>query len=143
MTSGPDDLFADLPYRVHTNSELELMLAGTKPMAMFGHWLAEEDFHEELLRPFREHPRTRHFIYRRLCWIDERPAYRSIRTYVARPGEEWRIDAHIAMWTAVHYSGWNDGFERLEGFLLGYEAWQNEAFIQWQAKRAAEGRMSR
>jgi hypothetical protein len=133
--SGNGDLFAGLPYKVHTNRELELMLTGIKPMAAFSEGLGGEAFHEELIAPFRDHPVARHFIYRTLCWSDRNPKHRSIITYIARPGEEWRIDAHITMSMAAHYSGWNDGFERLEGFLLGYEAWQNEAFLRWQASR--------
>jgi hypothetical protein len=27
-------------------------------------------------------------------------------------------------------TGWNEGFTRMEGSLLGYEAWQNDIFIE-------------
>jgi hypothetical protein len=27
-------------------------------------------------------------------------------------------------------SGWNEGFERMQGSLLGYEDWQNDIFIE-------------
>jgi hypothetical protein len=39
-------------------------------------------------------------------------------------GEEWRIDAYILLWDVAGKSGWNEGLERLEGRLLGYEVWQ-------------------
>ena len=27
-------------------------------------------------------------------------------------------------------SGWSEGFERIQGSLLGYEDWQNDIFIE-------------
>ncbi len=48
----------------------------------------------------------------------------------ARKSEEWRIDAYILLKSVSEVSGWNQGFERMEGTLLGYEEWQNEAYIK-------------
>lgn len=42
------------------------------------------------------------------------------RLFFARPSEAGRIDAYIQMLRASERSGWNEGFERLEGQLLGY-----------------------
>jgi len=52
-----------------------------------------------------------------------------IRFLYARTSESWRIDAYIAMLAAAERSGWSQEFERLEGTLLGYEEWQNDAHI--------------
>jgi hypothetical protein len=49
---------------------------------------------------------------------------------LALPGEQWRIDAYLLLWKAAEKSGWNEGFERLEGTLLGYEDWQNDYHIE-------------
>ncbi|MCC6778157.1 MAG: hypothetical protein IT537_16220 [Hyphomicrobiales bacterium] len=44
--------------------------------------------------------------------------------------EEWRIDAFILLQETAARVGWSEGFERMLGSLLGYEEWQNEAFIE-------------
>jgi hypothetical protein len=53
-----------------------------------------------------------------------------IRFLYAKRSEAWRIDAYLTMWDAAAKSGWNEGFERLEGALLGYTEWQNDLHIQ-------------
>ena len=57
------------------------------------------------------------------------------RVLYALPGEQWRIDAFLLLWKTAEKAGWGEGFERLEGSLLGYEDWQNDAFIDWQKQR--------
>jgi hypothetical protein len=52
------------------------------------------------------------------------------RVLYALRGEEWRIDAYILMRKTADKSGWNEGFERLEGSLLGYLDWQNDFHIE-------------
>ena len=54
------------------------------------------------------------------------------RVYYARPGEEWRIDAHLLLWRQLEHGPWNDTLERLEGSLLGYTDAQND---WWLARR--------
>jgi len=39
--------------------------------------------------------------------------------FYARTGEGWRIDAYIMMMAAAAKAGWSEGFERLQGSLLG------------------------
>ena len=63
----------------------------------------------------------------------------AIHVLYARKSESWRIDAYIAMWAAADKSGWNHGFERLEGTLLGYTEWENDAHIE-QALRSPHAR---
>jgi hypothetical protein len=50
--------------------------------------------------------------------------------FYARPSEAWRIDAYIMMMAAAVKSGWSEGFERLEGSLLGYEEWQTDVHLE-------------
>ncbi len=52
------------------------------------------------------------------------------RVLYALPGERWRIDAYLLLWKIAEKSGWNEGFERLEGTLLGYEDWQNDYHVE-------------
>jgi hypothetical protein len=50
--------------------------------------------------------------------------------YYTPKGEEWRIPASKLIWDASGKSGgWNEYFERLEGMLFGYEAWENDWWI--------------
>ena len=50
--------------------------------------------------------------------------------FYARPSEAWRIDAYITMLAAAAKAGWSEGFERLEGSLLGYEEWQTDLHLE-------------
>ena len=36
--------------------------------------------------------------------------------------------------------GWSEGFERVQGSLLGYEEWQNDIFIEKIYRPTHEGR---
>jgi hypothetical protein len=60
------------------------------------------------------------------------PHVRGVRhLFYARVSEDWRIDAYILMLAAADKAGWNEGFERLEGSLLGYEEWQTDAWLEF------------
>ncbi len=134
----------DLPYQVHTDRELALMLAGKKPLAAFSETypgveaerglIPEDAFHphvesgrivkrEHISPPNEKSPKLK----------GQRLGTR--RVLYALPGEEWRIDAYLLLWKTAEKAGWGEGFERLEGSLLGYEEWQNDAFIEWKKKR--------
>jgi hypothetical protein len=131
----------EIPYLVHTNYELPLLLDGRKKLAhmygeyppatfwgeeRFDHWVAEGALHrEEVLKPF-EKP-IRDFL-----------GFRSV--YYTPKGEEWRIPAHKLIRKASEKAGgWNEHFERLEGMLLGYEDWQNDWWIKTCLERGAFG----
>jgi len=134
----------DLPYQVHTGRELTLMLAGTKPMSVFIdehpslHGLdiiPEGEFEpyvaagrivkrEEIAPPGQNAPVVR----------GERIGSR--RVLYALPSDVWRIDAYLLLWKTAEISGWNEGFERMEGSLLGYEDWQNDIHIERRYRRA-------
>ena len=127
-----------LSYEIHTNRELELMLERGKPLAHFSDaypgepdeaTFPEQAFacyvesgrfvRRELVEPLREPPPNDH------------PHVRGIRhLFYARASEEWRIDAYIMMMAAAAKAGWSEGFERLEGSLLGYEEWQTDMHLE-------------
>lgn len=104
----------------HSGRELLLMLAGKKPFAHFTRIdRPEEDgiVPEELFEPYVGEGRFRKFDE-----IVELTRFGPLRRiYYATPGEEWRIEAHRTLWRLAQKHGWNDGFEKMEGYLLGYE----------------------
>lgn len=53
----------------------------------------------------------------------------------AAKGEEWRIQAYVLLRRTVILAGWNAGFTRMEGSLLGYTDWQNDIYIERAYKR--------
>jgi hypothetical protein len=124
----------ELPYKVHANRELILMLMGKKPLAVFSE-VVPEDIGLDLIpeRYFAKYVDCGRFIKREafLC-LEER----TIRTvFYAFPEESWRIDAYLLMKKLVGKVGWSEGFERMEGSLLGYDDWQNDAYIENFFKR--------
>ncbi len=48
----------------------------------------------------------------------------------ALPHQEWRINAMALLMDSAAKCGWSEGFERVQGSLLGYEDWQNDIFIE-------------
>jgi hypothetical protein len=117
----------DLPYKLHTNRELLLMLKGEKPLAVF-HDAHPWQSHElrELCERFEPYVTEGRFIKRE--YVDESflEKHQSMKwVFFALPAEAWRIDAYILLKQTAKLSGWNDGFERLEGSLLGYTDEQN------------------
>jgi hypothetical protein len=128
----------DYPYQIHTNRELRLMLAGTKPLAVFtGNHPNLNGLDIALERAFEPHV-TSGLIAKREQIIPPRPDDPIVkgqrigrrRILYALRGEEWRIDAYMLLWETADKSGWNEGFERLEGSLLGYEDWQNDFHME-------------
>jgi len=128
----------DYPYKIHTNRELLLMLAGTKPLAAFtDNYPSQDGLYIVPEREFEPHVKTG-LIVKREEIIPPRPGDPVLngqrigkrRVLYALRGEEWRIDAYILLWTTADKTGWNEGFERLEGSLLGYEDWQNDFHME-------------
>ena len=125
----PDSL-RSLPYLVHTNRELGLMLKGVKPMAMFSDIVGREP--ECLVRYFRLLDRQVDAgrFNRRI--VDEpvplRPDWLSRRIFYTLPNEAWRVDAMLEL--IVHYGQWTKEHERRFGTLLGYEDWQNDLWLE-------------
>jgi hypothetical protein len=132
----PTSKVDDLPYKVHTNRELTMMLAGTKPFAFFddaypgtpGFQLPEHVFDpyvDKGLFSRREHI----FPPQRLPGASyETPGIRYVM--YALKGEEWRFEAFVLLQRTATIGGWSSGLERMLGSLLGYEDWQNDAFLK-------------
>lgn len=124
------DALRELPYLVHTNRELGLMLRGIKPMAMFSDIAGYEP--ECVMRYHRMF--GRHVSEGRInCRIietpvPERPDWRSRRIFYTLPGEDWRVDEMLEL--IQHYGGWTNEHERRFGNLLGYEDWQNDIWLE-------------
>ncbi|MGX9119572.1 hypothetical protein ACWTU6_23355 [Mesorhizobium sp. BHbsci] len=119
------------PYPLHTNRELEMMLAGAKPFAVFAHErvdgfeksdaLADQDFETYVANgKLSEHVRT--FERRR---PDGTPVNIDYYFY-ALDDEEWRVGAYSLLLELLHRDAWCSQLEWLEGKLLGYTDEQNQ-----------------
>lgn len=129
---------AVLPYEVHTNRELEFMLDRGKPLAHFCDVYPSET--NDVVIP--EHafaPYVTNGTFEKRVFVELRhepppasaPHVRgTLHVFYAPPRHAWRIDAYIMMLAAAAKSGWSEGFERLEGSLLGYEEWQTDAHLE-------------
>jgi hypothetical protein len=131
------DKMRRIPYLVHGGYELALLLEGRKQLARFldvyppdrhfdedrfDRYVAEGVLHKEVVvEPFEEPDRRK----------DGRVFEGHRFVYYTRKGEEWRIRASKLIWG----NRWNEDFERMEGVLFGYEAWQNDWWIADFRKR--------
>lgn len=139
----PHHRIDDLPYRVHTNRELALMLDGVKPLAVFGEeypLLAGNSLIPEWL--FDKHVATGRFVKREFVGALVHRDHRIRHVLYARPDEAWRIEAYILLWHTQEVTGWNEALERMEGSLLGYEEWQTDAHILATRARMAARRQN-
>ncbi|WP_245475319.1 MULTISPECIES: hypothetical protein [unclassified Mesorhizobium] len=130
----------EVPYLVHTNFELPLMLEGRKPLAVFHDAYPAEWLSETLARfdPFVRSGRlVRHVIDTPFTEAEHArfPDFQGWRrAFFSLPGEEWRIDAFLLLLKVFAKTGWNEALERMEGSLLGYEDWQNDWWIERKSK---------
>jgi hypothetical protein len=118
----------------HEGRELELMLAGKKPLSMFVvddpdpglEFFPEEDFD----RAISEGKLVKHVVTE---WLrDGRgPDCQLRKVFYALPGEEWRIKAYLLVWEIylTLVPGWRPDLERVIGALLGYERESTEQFL--------------
>ena len=125
-----NSLLRSLPYLVHTNREFGLMMAERKPKAVFVD--AKDRFLDVVARYTRLF--DRHVASNRITRSYHFLPGAGLRAYTAHwifytlPGEEWRVDAYLALlhgdkhWTAEH--------ERRQGELLGYDDWMNDYWIE-------------
>jgi len=118
------------PYTVHTNRELEMMLAGAKPFAMFAHErvgdfeksdaLANQDFARYVADgTLSEHVRTltRH--------LPDGTPFNIDCYFYAIAGEEWRVEAYSLLLDLLGRGAWCPQLEWMQGKLLGYTDEQN------------------
>ena len=121
-----NELLTGLPYLVHTNRELGLMLAGSKPLAVFVD--GRDRFPEVVrryLRLFDRHVACGTIIRRdhfsKASWGERH------HILFALPGEEWRFQAMLDLMLAEE--PWTIDHERRQGELLGYDDWMNEHWL--------------
>ena len=107
----------------HTGKELQLMLEGTKPFAAFVDVYPSESEDEVIPEShFEPYVKSGKILkFEDIEELDEKIAHTLRRVMYVLPGEEWRAHAYVMIWTLARKHGWNEGFERIEGYLLGYE----------------------
>jgi hypothetical protein len=136
----------ELPYLIHTDRELALMLAGTKPFAHFSDVYpstpGQEIIPERLFDPYVLEGR---FVKREFVDLLTEPPPKSYahlrghrRVLYALNDEAWRIEAFIDLLAEWARNGWSEELERKEGSLLGYEDWQTDIHIERQRQTMAE-----
>ena len=132
----------DLKTANHTNRELELMLAGKKPLAMFSEeisFLPDEEFIPE--ERFSAYVKTGEFVRGETLvagpYSEKLDRETEIKyVFFALKDEAWRIDAMailVEQWAKTNE--WNETCERIESALLGYtdeeiDAWCKKSFTQ-------------
>lgn len=123
----PEDL-RSLPYLVHTNRELGLMLKGAKPLAMFGYIEGHEvDCVQRYMRMFDRYVAAGRFGKREEV-AQVAGGLRSHQVFYTRLGEAWRVDAMLELLALP--GTWSAERERRYGELLGYEDWQNDVWLR-------------
>lgn len=130
--------YDDYPYTLHTNRELRLMLDGLKPMSVFVDDAAPQQLPSTLFpeAKFDAFVLAGRFIKaERSETLSGNPERAVRRVFYTLPGETWRVKAYELMLETARKSGWNEGFERMEGSLLGYSVEENDIHVELQRKR--------
>ena len=126
----PIPLASKLPYTLHTNRELGLMLKGIKPLAVFAD--GEGAFPESVVRYLRLF--ERHIAVGSIVRVDHFSEPTKDRSYTlhtilfALPDEVWRVEAMLELRASEQWGSRES--ERREGELLGYEDWMNDHFAR-------------
>jgi hypothetical protein len=125
-----------LPYLVHTNRELGLMLRAIKPLAYFVEIVGyEPDVYIRYWRMFDRHVALGRLIRREMIEsLPNLPHLKYRMLFYTLPGHEWRIDAMLMLLNEP--GAWSDDRERRFGELLGYEVWQNDYWLAHRSWRA-------
>ncbi len=130
----------EYPYLVHTNRELLLMLEGRKPLSVFADEEPSADGTSPLFpeAKFDAHVATGRFVKHE--YVESvGDGQHSVRwVFYALPDEAWRIKAYILLTETSKRSGWNEGFERMQGSLLGYSEQENDIHIELQRTYQAQ-----
>lgn len=115
----------------HEDRELELMLTGEKPLAMFGDALGSSyEFPEAEFAPYVANGTI---VRREVVYRPQEPAKPCRFVYFALADEEWRIEAmhQINDKLFVRRERTSPEIERKIGRLLGYSEADIEQFIDW------------
>ena len=131
-----------LPYEVHTNRELEMMLAGKKPLAWFYEektLLPNEDFIPE--DAFGVYVKQKRFVRSEMYLPGGYSQQLNINVCIkhvafALADEAWRISALFLLLEQQHKTkDYNsETLERMLGRLLGYTEEENDAYCLLVAK---------
>ena len=121
-----------IPYRTHSGREFILMRDKLKPLSVFTSMIPFSpdslELPTSLFAPLLSEGRvvTRHY-----CEImDINARFKGVEVVLyAHPSEEWRLDAYMLVRSIARKVGWSEPLVRMEGALLGYSEWQNDAFI--------------
>ena len=103
-------------YPIHTGNELELMLAGKKPLAMF-YRASSEDFDEFEGQNFARYVADGTFQKLRFFLRSSDNNYTVIYTIYTVAGEHWRA---VVLRALKRQDVWSRDMELIEGTLLGY-----------------------
>jgi hypothetical protein len=125
----------ELPYEVHTNRELRLMLKGAKPLSVFSDvYPTQIDYRIMPEDVFEPHVASGLICKREYIELRTPPPpspYRGVRYLLyALAQHEWRIDAYIDMWHSFEKGGWSETLERRQGQLLGYSEWEIDEHLK-------------
>lgn len=134
--------FEPYPYEFHNGRELEMMLAGEKPLAVF---LQEPPLQKadalgsQNLAPHVEsgvlHESTRTYSFRSDNGEDVEIRY----WLYATVNEDWRIPAYYLLLDMLHNWGtWSSQLECLQGTLLGYSDAQNRYHLSRKYSDSAQ-----
>ncbi len=112
----------------HEGRELDLMLAGRKPLARFSEALIARDILPEAA--FAPHVAAGSIVKHEVPIAGKIPA---VRLYYALPEEAWRIEALCRIDAAIADGTCKatDEIERKIGRLLGYAEADIEVYIAW------------
>ncbi len=120
----------ELPYEIHTNRELAMMLAEKKPLATFSEYYPSDHLQQTIPESFFDPYVAAGLFEKREEITPGEDCHRIRRVLYAAKAEAWRIDAYLDLMRAAKATGWNQACERREGLLLGYEEWQNTIYIE-------------
>lgn len=129
----------EYPYLLHTNRELLLMLQGRKPLSVF---TEDEPSSTPSISPlfpeakFDAHVAAAQFVKYEYAETVNNGPHRIRWVFYALAAEAWRIKAYVLLIETAKRSGWNEGFERMQGSLLGYSQQENDINIELQRKPA-------
>lgn len=120
------DPMDELPYPIHTGRELAMMLTGSKPLSVFCDYFPFEFIPASYFDPYVQSG----LLTKNEFIIDSGNGRELKYVLYARAEEEWRMKAYRLLRLTGRKTGWSEGFERMEGTLLGYEEWQNDIYIE-------------
>lgn len=122
-----------LPYRTHGGREFLLMKEKAKPLSVFTSTIPNYSGAIQMPeRLFDGMVEAGHLVKNKYCEaIHDNPVVSGIEVLMyALPSEEWRINAYALLRSVARKMGWSKELTRLEGSLLGYSEWQNDAFLE-------------